>query len=382
MGDGLFVLPEQRVIPGQAGVCSRCETSPTFTPSITATSSPTSTFTAQPPKPSRTSTPVSKSAAPPPPPDNSASGHPALWAPSTTGNSCSGQPATTSRSTSAPPTDTRPTRTSGPEGTASFFKQNRADTPAGLPLYITEVNVSSTNAPKLDKSEAAASFLRTVIESTGVVDALAIWTFSDIYEELTQADNPFHGGFGLQTIHGVKKPLYRLLEIMHTVGDRKIPLTLTGAPDTVGGIAVTGRSGTVDVLLYNHMLAGPNQPAAEPATITVALPGTGGSTSARIQLIDEDHTNPYRQWLELGSPDTPIRLSCGPSTRPANCTAKTSTSLVVAVEKCRSRSPCRPKASPPSASPPRSLTADIKPARSGSSVPPAPVGLDTRSPLS
>ncbi len=195
----------------------------------------------------------------------------------------------------------------GPEGTASFFKQNRADTPAGLPLYITEVNVSSTNAPKLDQSEAAASFLRTVIESTGVVDALAIWTFSDIYEELTQADNPFHGGFGLQTIHGVKKPLYRLLEILHSVGDRRIPLTLTGAPNTVGGVAVTGRSGTVDVLLYNHILAGPDQPPAQPAAITVTLQGLASNTSARIQLIDEDHTNPYRQWLALGSPEYPTR---------------------------------------------------------------------------
>ena len=195
----------------------------------------------------------------------------------------------------------------GPEGPASFFKQNRVDTPAGLPLYITEVNVSSTNHPKLDGSEAAASFLRTVIESVGVVDALAIWTFSDIYEELTQADNPFHGGFGLQTIHGIKKPLYRLLQIMHQVGERRIPLTITGAPASVGGIAVADNHGAVDVLLYNHALAGPNQGPAEAATITVTLGGVQQGAKARLRLIDEDHTNPYREWLELGSPEYPSR---------------------------------------------------------------------------
>jgi xylan 1,4-beta-xylosidase len=60
-----------------------------------------------------------------------------------------------------------------------------------------------------------------VIETAGVVDALAIWTFSDIFEEEGQADNPFHGGFGLQTIHGIKKPTYRLFQILHGLGTRR-----------------------------------------------------------------------------------------------------------------------------------------------------------------
>jgi xylan 1,4-beta-xylosidase len=196
----------------------------------------------------------------------------------------------------------------GPEGTASFFKQNRADTPRGLPLYITEVNVSSSAGDtKLDRSDAAASFLRTVIETVGVVDALAVWTFSDIYEELTQPDNPFHGGYGLQTIHGIKKPLYRLMQILHRVGDRRVPLTLTGAPATVGGIAVTGREGEVDILIYNHALAGADQEAAQPARLTVNLSGVAPGARARAQLIDEDHANPHREWVELGSPEYPTR---------------------------------------------------------------------------
>lgn len=195
----------------------------------------------------------------------------------------------------------------GPEGTASFFKQNRADTLPGRPLYISELNVSSTNSPKLDKSDAAASFLRTVIETVGVVDGLAIWAFSDIYEELTQADNPFHGGFGLMTIHGIKKPLYRLLQILHGVGDRGIPLTLVGAPATVAAIAVVDRAGALDLLLCNHALAGPNQPPAQPVTLTITLGGVGPGAKIQAQLIDDDHANPYRMWLELGSPEYPSR---------------------------------------------------------------------------
>ncbi|MFG2006099.1 hypothetical protein ACGFNU_43805 [Spirillospora sp. NPDC048911] len=200
----------------------------------------------------------------------------------------------------------------GPKGPSSFFKQNRADTPDGLPLYITETNVSSDlGDTMLDTSAAAASFLRTIIESTGVADALAFWTFTDVYEEMGQGDKPFHGGFGLQTIHGVKKPAYRLLQILHGLGDRRAMMTLSGLPATVGGVAVTGgRRGGVDLLFYNHALAtgdGSDPKPAQPATFTVAVSGLSGGSRARIQRIDDDHANPRRAWTELGSPEYPTR---------------------------------------------------------------------------
>lgn len=202
----------------------------------------------------------------------------------------------------------------GPEGPASFFKQNRADTPAGLPLYISETNITSSSSdPRQDQADAAASFLRTVIETVGVVDALAIWTFSDIFEELGQADNPFHGGFGLQTIYGIKKPTYRVMELLHRVGTQRLPLQLSAAPASVGGIAVLGDSGRgVDILLYNHAVPSgqdnvPPTPA-EPATITVTVQGIRtGPGHATLTRIDADHANPQNAWQQMGSPEYPTR---------------------------------------------------------------------------
>ncbi|MHB9856895.1 GH39 family glycosyl hydrolase [Streptomyces sp. YIM S03343] len=200
----------------------------------------------------------------------------------------------------------------GPQGAASFFRQNREDTPSGVPLYISETNVSADlGDPGLDRSDAAGSFLRTIVETAGVVDALSYWSFSDIFEEAGQADKPFHGGFGLQTIHGIKKPSYRLLQILHEVGEHRVPLTLSGAPETVGGVAVTGGAGGgVDVLLYNHALAtgdGSDPVSAQPTALTVTLRGLPAGARARVRLIDEDHTNPYREWVEMGSPEYPGR---------------------------------------------------------------------------
>jgi xylan 1,4-beta-xylosidase len=203
----------------------------------------------------------------------------------------------------------------GPDGVATFFRQNRADTPAGLPLYVSETNLSaSLGTPGLDRSDAAAQLLKAVDKTTGVIDALAVWAHTDIYEELSQGDNPFYGGFGLQTIHGIKKPIYRLMQLLHGLGTRRVPLSLTGAPATVGGIAVLGdrRSRDLDVLLYNHALPsgqdGVPPTPAQPATITVALQGLPpGHTRATLTRIDAEHANPRGAWEAMGTPEYPTR---------------------------------------------------------------------------
>jgi len=60
----------------------------------------------------------------------------------------------------------------------------------------------------------------------GLMDSLSFWVVSDIFEECRVGDTPFHGGFGLQTIHGVPKPTYRLFEMLHSMGI--IPTLLVG----------------------------------------------------------------------------------------------------------------------------------------------------------
>jgi xylan 1,4-beta-xylosidase len=115
------------------------------------------------------------------------------------------------------------------------------------------------------------------------------------------------------TIHGIKKPSYRLLQILRDVGTRRVPLTLTGAPASAGGIAVKGgRRGGVDVLLYNHAVPsgreGTPPTPAQAGRLTVVLRGLPArGARARIRRIDADHANPYREWVELGHPEYPTR---------------------------------------------------------------------------
>jgi xylan 1,4-beta-xylosidase len=97
----------------------------------------------------------------------------------------------------------------------------RKSVPSGRSVYFTEWSSSSNSEDPLhDESFAAAFAARTMLENNGLVDAYSWWTFSDIFSESYFHSQPFHGGFGLLTAHGIAKPSYRAFELLHGLATR------------------------------------------------------------------------------------------------------------------------------------------------------------------
>jgi xylan 1,4-beta-xylosidase len=166
------------------------------------------------------------------------------------------------------------------------------------PLYYTEWSSSSNARDTLhDQPYAAAFVVKTVLEAQGLVQGYSYWTFSDIFEENYFPSVPFHGGFGLLSLHGIPKPTYRAFELLHECGTRLLPVE--GTHDTVD-CWVTREAGTVTVLLTNFAL--PRHPITA-QTVRVTLAGSAAGATARIRRIDEVHANPRRHWVEMGSPE-------------------------------------------------------------------------------
>lgn len=171
----------------------------------------------------------------------------------------------------------------------------------GLPLYYTEWNISAALPDPLhDESYAAALVAKAIIDNDGLVDAYSFWTFSDLFEEQGQFGEPFHGGFGLQTIYGTPKPTYRVFELLHRLGNER--LTVSGDLDGTVEMAATRKDGRIDLLVYNH-----NIPAGEikEEAVTIRLAQLPAVSSASITRIDAQHVNPKQAWIELGSPAYP-----------------------------------------------------------------------------
>ena len=178
----------------------------------------------------------------------------------------------------------------------------RARAEAGdLPLYYTEWNSSAMLPdPIHDETYSAALVAKTIADNDGLVQGYSFWTFSDLFEENGQFSEPFHGGFGLQTIQGIPKPTYRVFEMLHKLGDKRIRVN-GGADSTVEMLAVK-KDASLTLLVYNHNVLGAEIPAEQ---VFITLNGAIPSTTGLITRIDEGSANPKQKWIELGQPAYP-----------------------------------------------------------------------------
>jgi len=168
----------------------------------------------------------------------------------------------------------------------------------GTPLYYTEWNTSSNpRDPRHDDPYAAAFIVKTVMESSGLVEGYSFWTFSDIFDETYFPSVPFHGGFGLLTLHGIPKPAYRAFELLRRLGAER--LFVDGLHETVDAWVVLGRD-AVTILLTNHAL--PRHPI-ESQQVRVRLASAPKPRTVSIERIDDDHANAKRMWSEMGQPE-------------------------------------------------------------------------------
>lgn len=130
----------------------------------------------------------------------------------------------------------------------------------------------------------------------GKTDGTALWCFSDIFEELGQLPEEFHGGFGLLTQGGIPKPTYFAMKMLADAGENRIEL-----PEQNGIVeaAAFENEREKQVILFRQSLKQEQLPKT-PVTVRVEL----GQEPKKVYLqrIDENHCNPLKLWEDMGSP--------------------------------------------------------------------------------
>jgi len=166
-------------------------------------------------------------------------------------------------------------------------------------LCYTEWNSSSNPFFEFHDQPYAAAFLfKNMLDVADLVHCYSWWTFSDIFEENYFSSTPFHGSFGLQTIHGIAKPSYRAMQLLHGLGNERLPVV--GSHATVDAWAVRADDTHVDLLATNH--AFPHHDIA-PEVVTWHVQGSRKPKGAHVQRVDDEHCNSRQAWLDMGSPD-------------------------------------------------------------------------------
>ncbi len=171
---------------------------------------------------------------------------------------------------------------------------------AEKPIYFTEWSTSSNpRDPLHDEPYAAAHMAYAMLTVRNAVDACSWWTFTDIFEENYFPLQPFHGGFGLLTIHDIAKPVYRAFQILHDLPEDRIEVG--GGHETVKVFAA--RDADRLVLIIVNLALPRERIGTETATIEIS--GWEGPAEARLRRIDDDHANPKALWTIMGEPDYP-----------------------------------------------------------------------------
>lgn len=180
--------------------------------------------------------------------------------------------------------------------------------------HYTEWNSSPSPRDPVHDSAFMASFIvDNNWRARGLMDSLAFWAISDIFEESRIGDTPFHGGFGLVNIQGLKKASYHGYWFLSRLGEEVLA--------EGDSYAVTRRrDGTLAVLLWNycHYRDDANDSrlltAAEPGEMyglfdvqpsrefTLNLDGLGKSIHLQTTRFDREHGSVYDAWVDMGAP--------------------------------------------------------------------------------
>jgi xylan 1,4-beta-xylosidase len=140
----------------------------------------------------------------------------------------------------------------------------------------------------------------------GNLQGMSYWTYTDIFYESGPPPNPFHGGFGLMNVDGIRKPawfaykyLYALRGAEIAVADRQV-------------LAATER-GSVAALIWDWTQ--PKQDVSDRPFYTRVQPSVAsrpawftfnhlrpGRYTLTIRRTGFRHNDPQTAYLEMGSP--------------------------------------------------------------------------------
>ncbi len=200
----------------------------------------------------------------------------------------------------SPSDDTRQTLSKSKLGILRERAQKVRKQAGKRPLYYTEWSTSSNPRDELhDEPYAAAYLMQAMLNMGSLVDAYSWWTFSDIFEENYFPSKPFQGGFGLLNIHGIPKPTYRAYQILHELGEEKLPVK--GQHDTVQVWVVRGE-GSATVVIVN--LALPLHPV-KAEVVNLELFNLPDIERVSQRRIDQEHANAKATWQLQGEPRYP-----------------------------------------------------------------------------
>lgn len=183
-----------------------------------------------------------------------------------------------------------------------------------LPLWLTEWNLTVSHRQWINDTMLAGCYVvKNVVENVDGLEAMGYWSATDLIEEQLLEDDIFHGGLGLMTIEGIRKPQFLAYEAL-----RQLRPEILARQD---GCIVTRGAHSIAILMYNYehfndIYAGNktyNMTATDRYTpftrrqareFSVHLSGLGRRrvVQATEFITNRAHGCAFDKWVEMGAP--------------------------------------------------------------------------------
>jgi xylan 1,4-beta-xylosidase len=188
----------------------------------------------------------------------------------------------------------------------------------GLPeaeLHITEWNATSHHRELTNDTCYKAAFIaKSVAETFDETSSLGYWTVTDLLEELPLPGHTFHGGLGMVTNNGIRKPAFYAYELMAKLGSRLLDrgegycLTQHPADNSYQLLVyhychydqLYRQNDTSAIDAYNRYSVFEDKGALELSVSLHGLPD--GTYRIRSYAINREHGSAYDRWVEMGGP--------------------------------------------------------------------------------
>ena len=167
------------------------------------------------------------------------------------------------------------------------------------PLFITEWNSMAVFAsPVHDEKYSAAFVVRSCLDLNNTLAGYMFWCCSDLFEEQFMLPRPFVGSFGIISNDGIPKPNFWAFKMLSLLYPER--LMIDQNEDIDFGVFTNGKDIQIlltaqssDYYVNNHH--------------DVSFELDFEAEAVTVMKIDDDHCNPKKMWIEMGSPDNLTR---------------------------------------------------------------------------
>lgn len=115
----------------------------------------------------------------------------------------------------------------------------------GKKVYLTEFNFTSSHRNLLSDTVFSSCYIvKNILENLNRLDSFGHWYLSDLIDETQLPNNMLHGGLGLYTVNGIRKPAFYAYKFLSKLGNEIILQN--------DGMIITKRDHDIIILLYNY----------------------------------------------------------------------------------------------------------------------------------